>query len=117
MSFGLRYGCPYDTSTMLQIFIKMLRISQRVAQKLSRNSKDLVVQGASIVAETGRNSQLCFEKLTKRNYTGVSSAIVILTICIFNQKYYTTSGDKHCKPSHLYIDLMFRMLVNIHFQW
>lgn len=44
------------TSTMLKIFIKMLRISQLVAQKLSPNSQDLVVQGASIVAETGRNS-------------------------------------------------------------
>ena len=56
MSFGLRYGSPYDTSTMLQIFIKMLRIFQLVAQKLSPNSEDLVVQGASIVAETGRNN-------------------------------------------------------------
>ena len=43
------------TSTMLKIFIKMLRISQLVAQKLSPNSEDLV-QRASIVAETGRNS-------------------------------------------------------------
>lgn len=56
MSFGLRYGCPYDTTTMLQIFIEMLRISQLVAQKLSPNSEDLVAQGASIVAETGRNN-------------------------------------------------------------
>lgn len=54
MSFGLRYGCPYDTSAMLQIFIEMLRISQLVAQKLSPNSEDFVVQRTSIVAETGR---------------------------------------------------------------
>ena len=32
------------------------------------------------------------------------------------QKENTNSGDKHYKLTHFYIDLTFRMLVNIHFQ-
>ena len=95
MSSGLRYGCPYDAPNI-----------HRDAQNFSAGGCSKVVP--KCWGPCGRNW---------RNYTGVSTAIVILTICIFNQKYYTTSGDKHCKLSHLYIDLTFRMLVNIHFQW
>ena len=31
-------------------------------------------------------------------------------------RWNTNNGDKHCERSHFYINLTFRMLVNIHFQ-
>lgn len=96
--FCLRYGYVYDAQNIHKDAQNFSTSCSKVVPKLWGPCSESI--------DCGRNwkkLQLCFEKLTKRNYTGVSSTIVILTTGIFNQKYYTTSGDKHCKLSRICI--------------